>query len=192
MGMQEEKDCLRAELLETCRLFMFDGVPMTEVRLSFPHFTGKGAVRLNAFYEGLREGCLSYAQGALTELSKQRYLESDPARRRFLHRRLLYSHTVRLLRVKDFLSLRREVSLFYRGRLAGRRIIGEVVDREGRFCTPRQFLSPRELRAAQGGRRGIYAVSGFYLDEGGRLVIPEDMIKRGDASGRGLLGRGGV
>ena len=175
---QTEEGALSVRLLETNRLFLRDGVPMAEARLSFPEFAGEGAGELNRFYGQLRDVCLSYAEGARSELSFARYEAEPLPRRRFLHRRPVLLPSVRIFRWGEFLSLRRELALFYRGRITWRRALGEVLDGRGMLCSPSRLLRLHRPLLKEGGadvgRRVSRKNGSFYLNERGEVVIPEE------------------
>lgn len=169
-------DMLRTvQLVETNRLFLRDGVPMAEARLSFPELAGEGAEEVNRFYGQLRDVCLAYAAGALSDLSFARYEAEPLPRRRFLHRRPILLHGVRIFHWGEFLSLRRELALSYRGRIMWRRVIGEVLDGRLRFCSPSRLLRlHRPLCREEGADAKKVRPrknESLYLNERGEIVI---------------------
>jgi len=151
---------------------------MAEARLSFPEFAGDGAEELNRFYGRLCDACLSYAEGALSELSFARYEAEPLPRRRFMHRRPVLLHGVRIFRWGEFLSLRRELALSYRGRITWRHVIGEVLDERGRFCSPSRLLRLHRPLLKEGGadveKVGPRRNDSLYLNERGEIVIPKN------------------
>lgn len=158
---------------ESRRLFMYDGVPMVEAVLCFPRFAQEQA---DALYLQAKEKCLQYAEEVLLPLSRQKYEEEEGTRRRFLHRRLVYRHALTLSVFGEFLSLRREATLSYRGRVLQRQVMGEVLDGQGHFCIPRMFPGWKELVLQEKEyakcKNGTLTVTGFLLDKAGQLQAP--------------------
>ncbi len=155
---------LCAENERTDKTFFFDGVPMAEAHLWFPVFAGQGSEKLNAFYGGLKDGCLGYVENTLAGIAKERYLADDSPRRRFLFRRLVFAHRTRIFRPTGFVSLCRETTVLYRGRVIFRREIGEVWDETGTLCTKDRFPGTRK-------REKKAPVGSFYLETDGRVIL---------------------
>lgn len=152
------------------QLFCHDGIPLVEARLTFPVFGEEIPSATSRFYERLRAAGLAYAQGELFALSRARLESAEGRGARYFHRRLVLVHTATLYPVGEFLCIRRERRVEYRGHVLTAERFGEVLDGEGNMRSPRAFSAAGGM-----GRRLLcgWQRMGFLLDREGHAILPQ-------------------
>jgi len=157
-------------------LLQRDGIEFVEIDIRYPSFKAEGAKgryqksikTINKFYDQISRLCFDYAEKKLFVNAVAEY-DSDPnPRKRFTHRRYVYSIRYKITFTSvNFISVRIDTTLHMGGRRLSFRRSAQTWDlRRGRLCPAYLFASPdKKAKKLIVGKEG-----GFYLEDG-RVVV---------------------